>query len=164
MDASNTRITIAVAIIGLIGTLGASFISSGGWKKSAESESEKSAGDLLTKPAEIEKTQVCVPRLSMPKAGQIMTQNPSVGGKYEVKWTFGWFDCPEAQKYHLYIVGPGALNPIVNESDLSAAVYEHHSYHYGITKLRGWSWKVRAFSDNKWGEWSKTRYFDVSPK
>jgi hypothetical protein len=35
--------------------------------------------------------------------------------------------------------------------------------HYGITSLYGWTWKVRAYVDGRWGDWSETRIFNVYP-
>ena len=105
----------------------------------------------------------CSIRLAKPANGTRLSQRRLGGNKSELVWNFGWYDCPEAERYHLYVIGPGALNPIVDDANVHSATYQLRKESYGITTLNGWRWKVRAFVDGKWGEWSEERTFDVAP-
>lgn len=79
-------------------------------------------------------------------------------------WAFDWPDVENATRYHLYVKGANASIPVINKDDLeestylkftNGVIYERHR--------KGWTWKVRAFVDGEWGEWSEVRTFDVEP-
>jgi hypothetical protein len=108
----------------------------------------------------------CVVKLLSPKRGDVLSQQPIGGGKYEAKWNFFWRDCPEASQYHLYVIGPNAINPIVDDDNLKAATYQYRRTSYRIPSrlAKGWSWMVRAKVNGNWGEWSEKRTFDVTPR
>lgn len=141
----NNRTTIWVAIIGVIGTLGAAVIAT--WDKI--SPTPKVA---------------CVPALVVPGDNEVLPQRRP-DEKIALNWTFGWKACPEATKYHLFVIGPTALNPIVNEDSLTSATYQFQRSGGQISKSKtqGWTWKVRAYADGQWGEWSEVRTFNVTP-
>ena len=83
------------------------------------------------------------------------------------EWFFDWEDFPHYAKYHLYVIGPNAIYPVINERNILKSEYKfilrgyisgHHTYN--------WTWKVRAYvvDSNGWTLWSETRYFDVLPQ
>src|SRR5207247_10401148 len=103
-----------------------------------------------------------IPALAVPAENAELPQRRLSDGRIESDWTFGWHACPGASRYHLFVIGPGALNPIVNDDSITSATYEYRRSHYGITHREGWTWKVRAFVDGQWGEWSEERTFSVA--
>ena len=105
----------------------------------------------------------CVVELLSPRNGGVLPQYPVAGDKYETRWDFFWRDCPDANQYHLYVIGPNAINPIVDDDNIRAASYQLRHTSYGIpdSALKGWSWMVRAKVDGNWGEWSEKSKFDV---
>ena len=105
---------------------------------------------------------VCVPELAMPGEYDWLPQRRLDNERVETKWTFGWRACPGARRYHLFVIGPGALNPIIDNDSITSATYQNTAYHYGITQREGWTWKVRAFVDGRWGDWSEERTFNVA--
>lgn len=105
----------------------------------------------------------CQVALVSPKDNATLSQRRIENGKIETAWNFSWSECPGATKYHLYVIGPQALNPIVDIDTLETPKYLEKSTHYGVTSLRGWTWKVRAYVGDSWEDWSETRTFNVSP-
>jgi TIR domain len=105
----------------------------------------------------------CVVKLAVPENNAVLPQRRLDKEKVETVWLFGWRDCPEASRYHLYVIGPRALNPIVDDDTITAATYQlRRSYYHGVTRQEGWTWKVRAFVDGRWGDWSEERTFNVA--
>src|SRR5262249_3770476 len=84
-------------------------------------------------------------------------------GKVKSVWRFTWLPCQGATKYHIYVIHSDAINPIVDEKNVAGTNYLYQNISYGITVLQGWTWKVRPYIDGKWGEWSETRPFNVTP-
>lgn len=105
----------------------------------------------------------CIVTLISPVKNAVLEQRRLPGGKVESVYSFLWSPCQGATKYHLYVIGPNALNPIINIDNINTTSYLSKDIHYGITHLKGWTWKVRAYVAGSWGEWSETRVFDVSP-
>ncbi len=93
---------------------------------------------------------VCVISLESPNDGA------SVSGR-EAAVLFRWEDCPEAERYHLYVKLPGWL-PIVDDPNLRDAIYRPNKT-FGTQK--GWIWKVRAKVDGRWQSWSEERSFNT---
>lgn len=137
------RTAIAVAVIGVVGTLGAVVIAN--WDK------------IATKFA-------CVPALAVPANNAVLPQRLP-DDKFALNWTFGWKACPEATRYHLFVIGPTASKPVVNEDSLTSATYQFQRSHGQVSKSKtqGWTWKVRAYTNGRWGEWSEVRTFNVAP-
>jgi len=142
----NSRTTILVVVISVIGTLGAAIIAN--WDK------------IFPTPTKV----ACVPALVVPGDNAVLPQRLP-DEKFALNWTFGWKVCPEATKYHLFVIGPTASNPIVNEDSLTSATYQFQRSHGQISKSKtqGWTWKVRAYADGQWGQWSEVRKFNVTP-
>lgn len=80
-----------------------------------------------------------------------------------ITWAFDWSDCPGATAYNLYVIYPGALNPIID------ATVTASEYIFSITGTLsenarvGWTWKVRALINGVWGGWSQEGIFNVEP-
>src|SRR5688572_20316683 len=127
------RTAIAVAVIGVVGTLGAVVIAN--WDT------------IATKFA-------CVPALAVPASNAVLPQRLP-DDKFALNWTFEWKACPAATRYHLFVIGPTASNPVVNEDSLTSATYQFQRSHGQISKSKtqGWTWKVRAYTNGRWGEW-----------
>ena len=112
--------------------------------------------------AETAASTLCRPAAASPAAGAVLPQQRLPDGKFESAWTFSWTPCPGADRYHLFVIGPGDQNPIVNADDLDQTSYTARSTHFGIERLEGWTWRVRAGFGSRWGEWSETRAFNVN--
>ncbi|WP_417599613.1 hypothetical protein [Pararhodobacter oceanensis] len=98
----------------------------------------------------------CVPRLVMPAELAIITLVPDGDGRVSSEINFAWRGCAEATRYHLYAIGMNAFNPIINERELTSATYRYRgTFHPGGET--NWLWKVRAYADGEWGEWSSIR-------
>jgi chitodextrinase len=82
-----------------------------------------------------------------------------------IVWNFQWSDVTAATKYHIYVVGPNASNPVI-DTEIASSFYNYtNSGGYIIdSKIIGWAWKVRAGNDDgQWSTWSQERIFDVEP-
>ena len=136
---------VVAAVVGLVGTLGAAFFLN--WNKNVPAP---------TKVA-------CVPAPVMPGDNAVLPQRVA-DDKFALNWAFSWKACPQATKYHLFVIGPTASNPIVNEDSLTSAAYQFQRSHGQISKSKaqGWTWKVRAYADGQWGSWSEERKFSVT--
>ena len=71
-------------------------------------------------------------------------------------FTFDWSDCVGATNYNVVILDPQQIE-IDKESTDSSLRYITISAG-GLSGLT-WTWKVRAYVDGVWGEWSRTRSF-----
>ena len=108
--------------------------------------------------------QLCDMELIAPKVNSTFDQGPRLSDdRVEPKLRFIWRNCPEAERYHLYVIGPDAINPIIDNNNITSAVYLHSMRHYGVTHLEGWTWRVRAYVDGRWENWSETRTFNFAP-
>ncbi len=164
MEKETRSTTIVVAVIGLVATLGAAVVAN--WDKlfgprvpsgavtPGPSGGSSPSGSVHT---------ACTPALAVPADGASVPQRRLDGGRVESDWMFGWRACPGATKYHLFVIGPSALNPIVDDQSITSATYHYRAFGYGITQRDSWTWKVRAFVDERWGDWSAQRTFSVAP-
>ena len=106
---------------------------------------------------------LCVPALISPEEGAVL-DNGRTDGMDDLIWDFDWSDCLEAGSYHLYVIGPGALFPLIDIDTLSDSAYHFVTQSYiAGNNLSGWAWKVRANTGGQWGDWSPARSFDVEP-
>jgi hypothetical protein len=104
------------------------------------------------------------PVLREPADGAIM-DNGSLDLADPIAWNFDWEDVPQASEYQLFVMGPGASIPAIDQQSLKDSAFERKtagSYIAG-RNLAGWRWKVRAKVNGKWGPWSEERIFDVRP-
>lgn len=108
--------------------------------------------------------QPCVPILLSPRAGDAL-DNGLIGASKAYTWEFAWTECPGAAEYHLYVIGPRASHPLIDDENIRVNSYRQNfdNGYVADPNLRGWKWKVRAKINGEWGEWSKTGTFDVTP-
>jgi hypothetical protein len=80
-------------------------------------------------------------------------------------WEFDWSDYEDALKYHLYVIHPEATSPLIDESTIKESNFDYLCEScYIIDENRfDWTWKIRAFVNGRWEDWSETRRFDVEP-
>lgn len=109
-------------------------------------------------------TSLCIPSLISPEEGMIL-DNGRLDSEDSIRWDFNWSNCPGATQYQLFVEHTGALYPVINTNIEYGSSYLHErNGHYIIDKNRfDWNWKVRAWIDGKWGDWSVIRMFDVEP-
>jgi len=171
MATNNGSTLVVVAVIGLVGTLGAAAVAN--WDKLFGSRLPRDAVSTTTVPAPSPKAEgaapptptsqaVCIPSLAVPADNAQLPQRRLDDKKVEANWAFGWRACPGATRYHLFVIGPSALNPIVDEDSITSATYQHRETHFGVTQREGWTWKVRAYVDGRWGDWSQERTFNIA--
>ena len=105
----------------------------------------------------------CIPELLFPARDTVM-DNGRMDNQDKEIWEFDWTDCPGAAAYQLYVIGPTATIPIIDENNIPTSSFSRVSDGYIVDANRfGWTWKVRALMDGQWGDWSETRRFDVEP-
>ena len=106
---------------------------------------------------------LCVPTLLSPTEGAMMDNGRTDATDAKV-WDFRWSECEGATRYHLYVIGPAATIPVVDDQNLTGASYRLVDHGYvSASHLEGWTWRVRAEVDGAWGEWSGARLFGVEP-
>jgi hypothetical protein len=76
------------------------------------------------------------------------------------EWHFDWEDLPGATQYDLYVAYSTAVDPLVDDDDLTESSYTM-AFKGNLSRHYGWIWKVRAKVAGVWTEWSETRTFDV---
>ena len=104
------------------------------------------------------------PELISPKNGDVL-DNGCQDRKNGILHAFEWSEVPGAQRYHLYVKGPSARIPVIDDSNITTTGYtrwEQGSY-IVIGNGKGWTWKVRAMVQGQWTDWSSDRTFDVEP-
>ncbi|MBT3958556.1 MAG: hypothetical protein HN645_01025 [Gemmatimonadales bacterium] len=102
------------------------------------------------------------PTLLSPTSGQVV-DNGCVGWTDPKVWYFDWTDVAGSTTYQLYVIGPGATNPVINDSATDSE-YQLSGTGYVIDSNRqGWRWRVRGYTRGVWGDWSEERLFDVEP-
>lgn len=103
---------------------------------------------------------VC-PRLIAPLDGTIL-DNGRTDKLDDIVWDFDWADIPGSTLYELYVSRVGAVTPLINKTNISTS-----SYHFVLpsyitqNNLSNWEWKVRAYLNDEWIEWSVPRTFSV---
>jgi serine/threonine protein kinase/Flp pilus assembly protein TadD len=103
------------------------------------------------------------PTLVKPAGGALLDNGTLDESKLKV-WQFNWSEVAEATRYHLYVTGPTAPWPVINDPTLTSPSFRFESTGYvGELGLRGWRWKVRALAQGAWTDWSEERTFDVAP-
>ena len=77
-------------------------------------------------------------------------------------WAFRWTAVPGAARYQVVVRGPGATQDLF-QVIVDGTVYFHHSNSWvSEANQKGWTVKVRAFKDGRWGAFS-TAGFNVGP-
>jgi WD40 repeat protein/serine/threonine protein kinase len=103
------------------------------------------------------------PTLLKPAAGATLDNSTLDGSKSHV-WEFDWSDVPGARQYHLYVIGPRASIPVINNPTLTSSSFRFESKgHVADQNRLSWCWKVRALVKGVWTDWTEERTFDVAP-
>ena len=105
------------------------------------------------------------PTLLAPRAGAVL-DNGCENREDGVLWSFEWSAVPGADRYHLYVIGQAAKNPVVDDDKITTNAYARlgrGSYIVGRVNLYGWRWRVRARVHGVWTGWSEERRFEVEP-
>ena len=103
------------------------------------------------------------PRLLTPPAGTVMDNGGRDGGD-GIAWDFQWSECRGADRYHLFVIGPSASIPVVDDDRLTATTYEHRKLAWiAPGNALGWTWRLRARIDGEWREWGAAQAFDAEP-
>ncbi len=82
-------------------------------------------------------------------------------GKKSQVWQFKWEPVVGASKYHLFVKGPRAATPTINNAELQQCSYFGHTPLVPDANRIGWRCKVRAFVQDGWTDWSEERTFDI---
>ena len=102
------------------------------------------------------------PNLISPAEGAVL-DNGCDDKSNKLVWDFDWSDVRGATQYHLYVKSATAVNPVI-DTEMTTSSYHHENFSYITNSNRlNWKWKVRAYADNYWTEWSDERSFDVEP-
>lgn len=80
-----------------------------------------------------------------------------------MRWEFEWAPVPNADKYRLKVQGKSAKFPAVNTVLADTSFVKESSSYIIARNQQGWTWKVQARVNGKWGNWSEERTFDVEP-
>ena len=103
------------------------------------------------------------PRLILPAAGAI-ADNGCRAGDDGIAWDFEWSACRGAERYHLFVIGPSATIPVVDDDRLGGTTYAHRARAFVAgANAQGWTWRVQARADGEWLDWSAPATFSVEP-
>jgi hypothetical protein len=116
------------------------------------------------KPETVPVKAVTSPVLVSPAHNATM-DNACKAGTDKTIWNFSWNKVEGASRYHLYVIEPQTDDAVIDKSDLTQTSYQGGlGAGYVIDdSLKGWRWRVRAEVNGEWGQWSKTRSFNVEP-
>ena len=100
--------------------------------------------------------------LLLPEAHEIM-DNGCYPVLNDINWRFTWTAIPGATSYQIHVMHEGSLKPVAN--DETADNFWNNSQQGFILpeNTQNWKWKVRAFKDGQWCEWSVERTYTVEP-
>jgi len=119
--------------------------------------------NVLTRTAQ-ESVAIQVPLLAVPAAGA-ETDNGCRNGSDLARWHFEWGACPGADAYHLWVIGPAATIPLIDEAWITAPSYTKEGFSFVTNQNRlGWKWRVRARYGTTWADWTPEQTFDVEPE
>ena len=104
---------------------------------------------------------ICVPSLRTPAPGAVF-DNGRTDRRDPIVWDFGWNECPGATDYDIEAASAGAsiAIPVARGVAGSSSRYVSCGHIADFIRL-GWSWRVRAHSGARFGEWSPAWPFDV---
>ncbi len=103
-----------------------------------------------------------IPQLGLPVVGAVL-DNGRTDFKDKEIWDFDWEDVPGATKYELYVIGVNATFPAINDETTTSSYHSVDDGYITNQNRLGWKWKVRAYANGLWSEWSEVRSFDVEP-
>jgi hypothetical protein len=119
------------------------------------------AGDVVA-PEITVASETIVPVLVSPAEGGVLDNGCSDHSE-PMAWSFDWSDVPRAERYHVYAIGRTATYPAVDREVVTSSYSESTTAYVANQYRFGWRWKVRAFVDGSWREFSPERSFDVEP-
>jgi hypothetical protein len=104
------------------------------------------------------------PVLLTPETGAILDNGCSFDRTNKIIWDFDWEDVEGATSYHLVVIGPSAIHPVIDDASVTESRYRwSQAGGYIIeSNRRGWTWSVRANGGTSTG-WSVERLFHVEP-
>jgi hypothetical protein len=103
------------------------------------------------------------PDLYIPAEGATM-DNGCDYATNSIVWYFDWDTLSNATRYQIYVIGPSAANPAINEVVTSSSYnYDSGGGYIADADRLGWRWRVRAGTSTVWGNWSAYRSFNVEP-
>jgi hypothetical protein len=101
------------------------------------------------------------PQLVYPAAG-VQMPNGFYDNNYKFIWDFVWLPVTGATNYHLYVIGPNANIPLIDDYTAESK-YKKENFGYIVdNNILGWKWWVRAYVNGEWSDYS-TGNFDVLP-
>ena len=107
--------------------------------------------------------QICVPSLLTPEESAIL-DNGCRDGLNGILWEFDWSDCANAQAYEIFVKLGTEQEPLFDRPGLTASFFTVLEDRVVPEDSRlGWFWRVRANTNDIWGDWSPERGFDVEP-
>jgi hypothetical protein len=152
---------IYVAVIGVVGILGAAVI--GNWDKLFSSGREDQSSSTSTEQNSATPTPDCAVALDSPKDGATIRQRKLDSGRIEVELSFAWRPCPNAKRYHLLVSTPDGVKKMIDEDSLASITLDRKRRSNSGVQPRGWIWKVRPFIDGEWKAWSEERTLYINP-
>lgn len=106
-------------------------------------------------------TRLEPPQLLLPLEGAMLGNRRN--GSEKETWLFDWKDVPEATRYHLYVKSDLASEPLIDNDRLAESEFVHEQRQViAPNHRRGWTWKVRAWIEDRWTPWSEEKHFDIS--
>ncbi len=112
--------------------------------------------------AKLDAQDLAVPHLTVPSDGAVL-DNGRMDGLDVMRWEFEWAPVRNADKYRLMAQGKSAKFPAVNTVLADTRFTEESRSRILARHQQGWTWKVQARVNGKWGNWSEERTFDVEP-
>jgi hypothetical protein len=105
----------------------------------------------------------CTPSLLAPLQDAEVDNGNSARDDVNV-WDFDWSHCIGATLYEVLVQHAGAQFPVVSAIVTSSFYhYECDGCYVADVNRFDWIWRVRAYENGLWGEWSETRRFSVEP-
>ena len=95
-----------------------------------------------------------IPNLSSP-SDAAMLDNGRMDGLNGIEWDFSWNTVVGASSYQLYVKEISSSVPIINISSLNQALYHFESSDWIANSANQFTWKVRAYVNGQWGDWSE---------
>lgn len=101
------------------------------------------------------------PKLLAPAPGAALANFGAAPGP-AVSWEFRWTAVNGASKYHVQVSRVGAAQPLFNRDDLKLPKFKGTiRSKFPESSLDGWTWKVRAFVNGRWNDWSESQPFRI---
>ncbi len=102
------------------------------------------------------------PALNYPQANAQMDNGCSTQTQ-EIRWGFQWSSINRASNYNLVVYNSNSGRPAVDQYTHLTS-FDHVQQGYIATHLlNGWNWKVRAFVNGRWTDFTPPRAFYVEP-